>query len=371
MSQSVYCPNCGFDNRGAARFCKVCGASLAGAASPVLPPPQPPPPIATPAMFPQPSNASAWLISANGQRYALSAHNTLGRGPANSIVLADPSVSTQHATLVDNGGRWQLTDLNSRNHTWINRQMIASPTIVRHGDEVMLGTYSLRFETSAIGSAVGGTTIIDPAQFPGPISPVQSPTAHSASAGHAGQPAARGKISLPPQERQDQPPTDWVRTSITAIVALTFVSALLSFMTVVIASSMVLICLGGAVLIPILMLLWAPFQLIFSGLLSVLKDDKPVTVVNFQIADEISNFPLDVTFVRKRGTGGGLAQGDVVELWGKQQGGATLTASKLRVVERQGVSTSAFVPIKNPWPWWVLIIVLIPAVALIVAILPR
>lgn len=371
MSQSIYCPNCGFDNRGAAKFCKVCGAALTGIASPVLPLPQPPPPIATPVMFPQPSNAAAWLIAANGQRYALSAHNTLGRGPANSIVLADPSVSTQHATLVDNGGQWLLTDLNSRNHTWINRQMITAPIIVRPGDEVMLGTYALRFETSAIGQAVGGTTIIDPAQFPGPIGSAQSPGAQAIRSSSLGQPAARGKISLPPQERQDQPPTDWVRASITAIVALTFVGALLSFMAVVVASSMVLICLGGAVLIPILMLLWAPFQLIFSGLLSVLKDDKPVTIVNFQIADEMSGFPLDVTLIRKRGTGGGLAQGDVVEVWGKQQGGAAVTAHKLRVVERQGISTSAFVPIKHPWPWWVLIVALIPAVILIVSILPR
>jgi hypothetical protein len=100
----------------------------------------------------------------------------------------------------------------------------------------------------------------------------------------------------------------------------------------------------------------------------VLKDDKPVTVVNFKIDDEISNFPMDVTFVRKRGTGGGIAQGDVVEGWGKQQGGAAITASKIRVVERMGQSTSAYIPIKNPWPWWILLILAALVVLLILAL---
>jgi hypothetical protein len=56
---------------------------------------------------------------------------------------------------------------------------------------------------------------------------------------------------------------------------------------------------------------------------------------------------MDVTFVRKRGTGGGIAQGDVVECGAKQaQGGAAITASKIRVVEQMGQSTSAYIPIK-------------------------
>ena len=90
--------------------------------------------------------------------------------------------------------------------------------------------------------------------------------------------------------------------------------------------------------------------------------------MNFQIDDEISGFPADVTFVRKRGTGGGLAKFDVVEIWGKQQGGASITASKVRVIERQGVSTSAYIPIRKPWPAWVLLLV-IAAIALIAILL--
>ncbi len=374
MYQSNYCPGCGFDNRPNAKYCKQCGAAMPSASPLAVPPAQPAwspalQPFASPApLFPSPaaSLTTAWLTSpATGQRYPLSAYTTIGRGVSNTIVLTDSSVSTQHATITESNGQWQISDNNSRNGTWINRARLTAPGVLRSGDEVMLGTLALRFETNLAPNVnAGGTTLIDPSQFPVPIG-----TAGSAGSSVTGQgaPQARGRIQLPPNERTDQPPPDTVRTLIIVIVTLTFIGALLSFLAVAAIAASVLICLGGAVCIPILLLVWAPFQLLFNTLLGGLKDDKPVTIVNFHIDDEISGLPMDITFARKHGMGGGLAQNDVVEVWGKQQGGAAIMAHKVRVVERQGQATSMFIPIKNPWPAWVLLIALAPVVLLVFA----
>ncbi len=372
MNQSNYCPSCGFDNRSTAKFCKQCGAPL-----PIVPPPAPQAQLPWPPASPQPVAplfpqagavaTAAWLVAADtGQRYPLSAYTTIGRGAGNTVVLPDSNVSTQHATITESGGQWQISDNNSRNGTWINRARIVAPCMLRSGDEVMLGTLTLRFETtSGPAASAGGTTLIDPAQFPVPIG---APGSSVPTSGH-GAPHARGRIKLPPTERADQPPSDPVRTLVIVIVTLTFIGALVSFLFVAAITAGVLLCLGGAIFIPILLLVWAPFQLLFNSILSALRDDKPVTIVNFHIDDEISHLPVDITFARKHGMGGGLSQNDVVEVWGKQQGGAAIIAHKVRLIERQGQSTSMFIPIKNPWPAWVLLIALLPIVLIIMAFL--
>lgn len=44
---------------------------------------------------------------------------SIGRDESNDIVLSDPSVSRQHAEIVDPGdGAYQLVDSGSRNGTW-------------------------------------------------------------------------------------------------------------------------------------------------------------------------------------------------------------------------------------------------------------
>jgi len=362
---TIRCANCGADNRGAAKFCKQCRAPLAGRAL-SAPQPQPvqtwqpvPNPPTPPAMFPQPISASAWLVDPNGQRHPLSATSTIGRVPGCTIVLPDSSVSSQHATLAQVGGRWQLTDNGSSNGTFVNGQKIGSPCLLKNDDQVTLGSVKLRFETG------GGTMLIQPPQLPGVQPLVVQPPASVISQPKGGwfAPKVRGEVLMQPSEHQDQPPTDWTRVMVSLSVALAFLGALLTFFITLLAASIVLICVGGAVLIPLLFFLLAPVQMLFSAIMGALKDDKPVTIVNFQIQDEFSGSPVDVTFIRKRGTRSGLAQSDVVEVWGHQHGGAAITATKIRVVERQHKPISAYIPIRQPWPWWIGVMTLAIAVA--------
>lgn len=64
---------------------------------------------------------------------------TIGRGKANDIVIDDPEVSRNHASLTRHESGWMIEDLGSVNGVWINGQRISEPTILRPGDQVSFG----------------------------------------------------------------------------------------------------------------------------------------------------------------------------------------------------------------------------------------
>jgi len=45
---------------------------------------------------------------------------TVGRGPGNDLIIADPTVSRRHARLYRRGGRWVVRDLNSTSGTFVS-----------------------------------------------------------------------------------------------------------------------------------------------------------------------------------------------------------------------------------------------------------
>jgi hypothetical protein len=65
---------------------------------------------------------------------------------AGSLVIADPSISRRHATLIRNGGSVAVRDEGSTNGTFVNGQKISSETALRAGDEVQFGAVRFRFE---------------------------------------------------------------------------------------------------------------------------------------------------------------------------------------------------------------------------------
>lgn len=71
---------------------------------------------------------------------------TLGRSRQCDLVLNDPNVSRQHAEIRPRGGSWVLTDLGSTNGSRINGRDVEHPEVVRPGDEIELGSTTLRFE---------------------------------------------------------------------------------------------------------------------------------------------------------------------------------------------------------------------------------
>lgn len=71
----------------------------------------------------------------------------LGQSPQNEIVIDDDTVSTHHARLEYQAGAWQLTDLESRNGTYIegNRLAAGVATPLADGALVGIGAVKLRF----------------------------------------------------------------------------------------------------------------------------------------------------------------------------------------------------------------------------------
>lgn len=85
----------------------------------------------------------AWLVAATGRRAGrdmrLDRLTTLGRdGLRNDVVLDDSAVSTTHAKIRLERGRFVLYDLGSTNGTLVNRRRVQKQTLM-DGDEIGMG----------------------------------------------------------------------------------------------------------------------------------------------------------------------------------------------------------------------------------------
>src|SRR5215467_11331224 len=77
---------------------------------------------------------------------------TIGRGPDNTIVVHDPSISTHHAQLLLEGDTYRLKDLDSTNGTNVNGKPVTE-TVLRIDDRIRFGAAEARYESSeAAGS---------------------------------------------------------------------------------------------------------------------------------------------------------------------------------------------------------------------------
>jgi FhaA, N-terminal domain/FHA domain len=90
--------------------------------------------------------ATALLILGGKRIIVGSGGATLGRSRQCDVVVDDPNVSRTHAELRPRGGSWVLTDLGSTNGSSVNGRRIDAPTVVKPGDEIELGTATMKFE---------------------------------------------------------------------------------------------------------------------------------------------------------------------------------------------------------------------------------
>jgi adenylate cyclase len=87
------------------------------------------------------------LVTGEGQQeHVLSAFNTLGRHPDNTVQLLDRIVSKEHCRITRGPqGRYVLRDVGSLNGSFVNGERITEHTL-QNGDEIALGNTVLRFE---------------------------------------------------------------------------------------------------------------------------------------------------------------------------------------------------------------------------------
>lgn len=90
---------------------------------------------------------------AQGQSFLLRGNKvTVGRGPENDVVLADPNVSRRHATIFWDGQKAVLVDEKSTNGTWVNGERISAQVTLSDGDRIRMGLTELRYEEGRMSS---------------------------------------------------------------------------------------------------------------------------------------------------------------------------------------------------------------------------
>lgn len=70
---------------------------------------------------------------------------TVGKATSSDIALEDPTISHLHAAFELFGSGWCITDLGSRNGTYVQDERILGPRALRAGDEIRIGGVRLVF----------------------------------------------------------------------------------------------------------------------------------------------------------------------------------------------------------------------------------
>jgi putative peptide zinc metalloprotease protein len=136
----VLCTSCRRQLSRGAEYCGNCGTPVAGAAEPLE------------------------LVLADQTRVPLVGAMTIGRAPGSTVVLADPSVSREHARISPggNGGGVSIEDAGSSAGTLVDGVAITSATLLQDGNTLQIGGQTLRVERRRNEAEAGRTIVIRP-----------------------------------------------------------------------------------------------------------------------------------------------------------------------------------------------------------------
>ncbi len=70
---------------------------------------------------------------------------TIGRNKNNTVVIENLGVSGHHAKIDCLSGRFLVTDLQSKNGTFVNNQLVTSHWL-KHGDTITIGKHVIHFD---------------------------------------------------------------------------------------------------------------------------------------------------------------------------------------------------------------------------------
>ncbi len=76
---------------------------------------------------------------APGTRFELLPQTTIGRGPTNTIQIAENFISGEHTRMWYRNGTWYVQDAGSTNGTYLNRQPARDALPARIGDILQVG----------------------------------------------------------------------------------------------------------------------------------------------------------------------------------------------------------------------------------------
>jgi adenylate cyclase len=102
------------------------------------------------------------LLEPYGRRFPLEGGQSwaIGRGDGCAVLLDSRSVSRLHALIQRReGGDFSLVDMGSRNGSFVNGHRISLPTVLNHGDRLVLGDQELVFQSAAQPASAGMGTL--------------------------------------------------------------------------------------------------------------------------------------------------------------------------------------------------------------------
>ena len=99
------------------------------------------------------------LVRGTAEVVVLSSELVLGREPGLPGTIDDASVSRQHAHLRRDGRAVMLTDLGSKNGTFVNGVRLSGPVSLVDGDEVRLGLVALVYRAARAGGSTTKTVV--------------------------------------------------------------------------------------------------------------------------------------------------------------------------------------------------------------------
>jgi len=159
----ITCPVCGNEMDDDARFCSRCGEKLVSAESTSIMPTLDDQTLTNElssndlAAIDSLPNGSALLVvlkgPAAGARFLVNQDRTVaGRGPTSDIFLDDITVSRAHACFTREQGSFMIEDMGSLNGTYVNRQLLKEPVLLKNGDEVQIGKYKMVYFLGSPGA---------------------------------------------------------------------------------------------------------------------------------------------------------------------------------------------------------------------------
>ncbi|HXB54494.1 MAG TPA: FHA domain-containing protein [Vicinamibacteria bacterium] len=94
--------------------------------------------------------AFCWLVYNEGRVTLREGDHLVGRHPDSVVPIDSSSVSRKHARIGILGRRAILTDLGSRNGTFVSGGRVEGPVTLRDGDTIILGSLPLTFRVPAL-----------------------------------------------------------------------------------------------------------------------------------------------------------------------------------------------------------------------------
>lgn len=92
-----------------------------------------------------PVPATCWLFCGRREFPLSDGEHIVGRDPEAGIRLASPKVSRRHAKIVVRHRHAVLTDLGSKNGSFVRGLRVTRPTPLEPGDDIQIGPFTLTF----------------------------------------------------------------------------------------------------------------------------------------------------------------------------------------------------------------------------------